>query len=159
MKSIFAHFPYITKLNGSSAKKVSVKISPKNNSMKISKNKPDNSPAMSAIADGTKFTGDIEATNPIRIDGELKGNISSKSKIVLGERSLVSGDIEGEEIVVAGTVNGMIKASSTVILKPESRVDGELVAKEFIIEAGARFNGTCSMSEMKPTMVLEAKQA
>ncbi len=127
--------------------------------MKITKNRPVENPAMSAIAQGTKFTGNIEATNPIRIDGELDGNISSESKIVLGPKSSITGTIEAQEVVVSGYVQGTISAKSVITLQPDAHVDGDLEAKEFVIEAGAKFNGSCAMLNETPTLKLEAKQA
>lgn len=127
--------------------------------MKISKSKPAPTSNASTILQGTKFTGDIEASNAIRIDGEVIGNIICASKVVLGSHSVIHGDIEAEEIVVAGSVNGTITARTLVNLQPKATVDGHLLAKEFVIEAGAMFNGTCSMDQETPTMVLEAKQA
>jgi len=56
---------------------------------------PDNS-VINIIGNGTKITGDIETNGDIRIDGNLKGNIITKGKIVIGETGNIEGTIECE---------------------------------------------------------------
>lgn len=114
---------------------------------------------MSAIAHGTKIVGNLNATSPIRIDGELDGDISSDSKIVLGPDSYISGSIVGREVIIAGEVEGTVDAKVQLTLQPQAKVNGDITAKEFIIEAGAQFNGGCQMIKETPTLKLEAKQA
>ncbi|HEY8388333.1 MAG TPA: polymer-forming cytoskeletal protein, partial [Parasegetibacter sp.] len=60
----------------------------------------------SLIGAGTTVTGDISCNGDIRIDGELKGNIVSKAKIVIGPAGKVEGDIEGTQADIMGTVKG-----------------------------------------------------
>lgn len=113
---------------------------------------------MSAIATGTKIVGNLNASGPIRIDGELDGDIISESKIVLGPDAYISGSIDGKEVIIAGHVEGTVSARIQLTLQPKAHVNGDISAKEFVIEAGARFNGACQMFEETPTVKLEAKK-
>ena len=38
--------------------------------------------ALNLLSEGTQITGDLHASNDIRIDGELKGNISTKGRLL-----------------------------------------------------------------------------
>jgi len=127
--------------------------------VKITKTKTAETPAMSAIANGTKIVGNLNASSPIRIDGELDGDITSDSKIVLGPDAFVSGSIDGQEVIIAGEVQGTVNAKIHLTLQPKAKVNGDIQAKEFVIESGAQFNGACQMYQETPTISLEAKQA
>lgn len=127
--------------------------------MNISKSKPQDTPAMTAIARGTTFTGNIESNNPIRIDGVLIGNINSHGKLVIGPEASIKGDIQANDIIISGSITGNINAKNSVILQPESTINGDIRSEEITMEAGSTFNGSCAMGKEIPTVQLKAKQA
>lgn len=97
------------------------------------------------IGIGCLFDGNLTIPEGLtRIDGEIRGNISGKGGLILGERGSVRGDIDLERVVVYGRVQGNIKAQSLEI-KAGGRVDGNVQVKELIIEKGAVYNGECKM--------------
>jgi cytoskeletal protein CcmA (bactofilin family) len=69
-----------------------------------SKSSFDESPASSTtiIGAGTTIIGNIQSNGDIRIDGILKGNLSSKAKILIGAEGAVEGDIDGKQADVLG---------------------------------------------------------
>lgn len=40
--------------------------------------------ALNLLSEGTQITGDLHASNDIRINGELKGKIFTKGRLVIG---------------------------------------------------------------------------
>lgn len=127
--------------------------------MKISKTKPSPAQTMSLLSQGTKFNGHLEATNAIRIDGEVEGDVTSSDKIVTGIDSIITGSIEADEVVIGGTIYGNVNARKVLTLQATGKVEGDIRALELMIEKGACFKGACEMSEMLPTIQLNAKQA
>lgn len=129
--------------------------------MKISKTKTNQvqQQTMSLLSEGTKFKGDIEASNALRIDGELEGDIVSTSKVVTGINSVVTGAIEADEIIIGGRVYGSVNAKKTLTVQPTGKVEGDIRALEILIEKGGFFKGACEMTEMLPTIQLSKKQA
>ena len=97
------------------------------------------------IATGTSVTGDIASDSGIRIDGQLKGKMNIKGKVVIGNPGQVNGDIVCKQIEVSGLVNGNIQAAELVSLKSSARINGEIVTKKLAIEPGAVFTGSCRM--------------
>lgn len=97
------------------------------------------------ISAGTKVTGDIESSSGIRIDGQLKGKITIRGKVVIGSPGMVNGDIVCQLIEVSGKVSGNIQASELVSLKASAVIQGEIVTKKLAIEPGAVFTGSCKM--------------
>ncbi|PWJ45021.1 cytoskeletal protein CcmA (bactofilin family) [Sediminitomix flava] len=105
----------------------------------------DMSQSTNQIAKGTKITGDIETSGIFRLDGELKGNILSKSKVAMGPGSVVEGDLVAKNAEIEGEVKGKVIVEELLVLKPSAVVHGNIQATKMIMESGAQFNGTCQM--------------
>ncbi len=101
---------------------------------------------LNIIGSGTSVTGDLTSEGDIRIDGNIKGNIQAKSRLVIGEASNVEGNIHARHATISGKLKGNITVAETLVLKSTSRIDGDIVTDKIIIESGAQFNGNCSMS-------------
>ena len=99
------------------------------------------------IGKGTNLVGDIEAFGNIRIDGRVKGNITSKSKLVLGESSFVDGNVLAQNAEIEGEVTGKVEVTELLILKPTARISGDIITNKMVVEAGAAFNGSCKMGD------------
>lgn len=101
------------------------------------------------IGKGTTIKGDIETYGNIRIDGKLTGDIRSKSKVILGNGSLVEGNIYSQNAEIEGEIVGTLEIADTLILHPSAVVNGDIITGKLIVNAGARFNGNCQMGEQK----------
>lgn len=102
------------------------------------------------ISEGTKIKGDIIANGDIRIDGELMGNISAKSKLVIGPNGKIEGQIICNNIEVSGYIKGKVTAKELISMKSTSQIVGDIVAGKLSIEPGALFSGSCVMNGSKP---------
>jgi cytoskeletal protein CcmA (bactofilin family) len=99
------------------------------------------------ISIGTEITGDIKSNGDIRIDGSLTGNLSTKGKVVIGPTGKVNGEVICKNSEVSGIIEGKIIVSQLLNLKASSKILGDIVTSKLAIEPGARFTGTCNMSE------------
>lgn len=97
------------------------------------------------IGKGTFLEGNIETFGNIRIEGKVRGNITSKSKIALGNGSHVDGNISAQNADMEGEVKGKIEINEMLVLKATSVVHGDIVAGKLVVEPGAVFNGSCKM--------------
>ena len=97
------------------------------------------------IAKGTQVTGNIETFGNIRIEGKVKGDIKSKSKVVLGKSSEIEGNMLAQNAEIAGKVKGTIEISEVLILKPSAEIHGDIITNKLIVESGASFVGNCNM--------------
>lgn len=127
--------------------------------MKITKTKPQEAETMSLLSKGTKFSGNLNASNAIRVDGEIEGDVISTSKVVTGINSVITGSIEADEVVIGGMIYGSVKAKKSLTLQSTGKVEGDIRALELLIEKGGFFKGECEMNEMLPTIQLASKQA
>ena len=105
----------------------------------------DNMSSNNIIGVESHFTGDIETSGNIRIEGRVTGNIKTKSKIALGQFALVEGNIYAQNAELSGTLKGKIHVYNTLVLKPSSVVEGQIKTNNLLIEQGATFSGTCKM--------------
>jgi len=117
---------------------------------KIMANNENTSQSINIISEGTKIKGDVIANGDIRIDGELIGNISAKSKLVIGPKGKIEGQIICNNIEVSGFIKGKITASELINLKSTSQIVGDIIAGKLSIEPGAIFSGSCVMNGSKP---------
>ncbi|RYY70561.1 MAG: polymer-forming cytoskeletal protein [Chitinophagaceae bacterium] len=110
----------------------------------------------SIIGAGNVITGNIEAEGDIRIDGTVKGNVSSMAKILIGPDGLVEGNIFCREADINGQVCGNINTKELLHLKGNAAISGDIHTAKLFIEPTVSFNGQCHMGanivELKPEM-------
>ncbi|NRA29467.1 MAG: polymer-forming cytoskeletal protein [Parvularculaceae bacterium] len=99
----------------------------------------------SLISGDMAIEGTIRSEGEVQFDGELKGDIHAKG-IVIGDGAAVVGEVVAEKVKVAGTIKGKIRATR-VELTASAKVDGDVLHAALMIEAGARFDGTCRHSD------------
>jgi len=97
------------------------------------------------VAAGTKIIGTIETETDIRIDGELDGELISKSKVIIGTTGIIKGKINCDSATVMGTINGTIISSNIVSLAQSAKFTGDIETNVIAIEPDAYFSGTCKM--------------
>jgi cytoskeletal protein CcmA (bactofilin family) len=97
------------------------------------------------IGKGTVLTGDLETYGNIGIEGKVIGNIKTKSKIAVGQASVVDGNIIAQNAEIAGEVKGKLEVSDLLVLKPTAVINGDIITNKLLVETGAKFNGGCKM--------------
>jgi cytoskeletal protein CcmA (bactofilin family) len=89
--------------------------------------------------------GDLRADGAFRIDGTVDGAVESKAGIVIGQTGTVRGNVQGQDVVVAGTVCGNVTASGHLEILASGKIDGDIEAKSLRIATGGVFRGTSRM--------------
>jgi cytoskeletal protein CcmA (bactofilin family) len=102
-------------------------------------------PSVNIIGAGTQVTGEIQSNGDFRIDGQLKGTISIKGKLVIGPSGKIDGEVNCQNAEVSGELIGKISVSELLTLKSTSRLNGDIITGKIAIEPDAQFTGTCSM--------------
>ncbi|HNW56215.1 MAG TPA: polymer-forming cytoskeletal protein [Bacteroidales bacterium] len=109
-------------------------------------NEADNS-TINIVSNGTDITGDIKSNGDIRIDGSLKGNLTTKGKVVIGPTGKINGEVFCKNSEVSGIIDGKITVSQLLNLKMTSKIHGDIITSKLSIEPGAVFSGNCIMSD------------
>jgi cytoskeletal protein CcmA (bactofilin family) len=97
------------------------------------------------IVEGTIIKGDVISPADFRLDGELIGNFTSNSKLVIGPAGSVVGDIICINADIEGKFEGKIKVEDTLNIKESANIIGEVIIGKLSVEPGAAFNATCVM--------------
>lgn len=100
------------------------------------------------VGDGTEIKGSINSDSDIRIDGKVLGNVTTKSKMVLGTSGYIDGDVSASSVDVSGVIKGNVKASEILYLKASGRIEGNITTAKMVIESGGEFNGSCQMNSL-----------
>ena len=113
----------------------------------VRKNTGLNSNALSinSLVQGTRLEGTLHADSDIRIDGELKGSLFCKGKVIIGDTGKIEGDIKCVNAVVEGTFDGILNVSELLHIKEGAKISGEINTDKLIVHSGAVFNVTCKM--------------
>lgn len=97
------------------------------------------------IGKETSLEGDLHTSGNLRVEGKVVGSIQTKAKVVLGDTSVVKGDIIAQTAEIGGELHGTIKVSGLLTLKSTAVVTGDIITSKLVFEEGAKFNGTCNM--------------
>jgi cytoskeletal protein CcmA (bactofilin family) len=112
----------------------------------MAKNNEVESPSINLIGPGTIINGDINCNGDIRIDGSLIGSINSKGKIVVGTTGMIEGEVICQNADFSGTIKAKVMVGELISLKATAKLTGDLVTNKLAIEPGAKYTGTCNMS-------------
>ena len=97
------------------------------------------------IGEGSTLTGNLNSSGNIRLEGKVKEDITSSSKVACGETSIVDGNVTADNAEIAGKVTGKVTVNDLLILKSSAKIQGDISTNNLVIESGASFNGACAM--------------
>ena len=107
--------------------------------------KTETTASVNIIGPGTTITGDVVSKSDIRVDGILKGSVSTEGKVVLGIQGIIEGDVVCGDADISGTIKAKITVSKLLSLKTTAKLSGDIITNKLSIEPGASFTGSCSM--------------
>jgi len=107
--------------------------------------------------------GSFDIHDGLRVDGTLKGQLSSTGTLVVGPSGRVEADpVRVRDAVVAGQLSGKLEASHLVKLESTAVLVGDITAEVLVIEEGAVFRGFCDAGEAEdveiPTSLVQDPQ-
>ena len=109
-----------------------------------SKNKPQ-SRIDTLISTDTRIEGNITFSGGLRVDGQIKGDVSESSgtpsTLVLSEQGRIEGAVTVARIVLNGEVQGPVRSSHYLELLAKSRIAGDVYYKSLEIHTGAIIEG------------------
>ena len=99
----------------------------------------------SLIGAGTRIEGNVIFSGGLRVDGEVRGNIScsigAQGTLVISEKAIVEGAVTVGHVVVNGTVIGPVCASESLELLSSARVTGDVEYHRIEMQQGAVIQG------------------
>ena len=101
------------------------------------------------ISTSTNVSGDINTESDIRIDGTLKGNLTTQGRLIIGPKGKIEGEIKCKLAEIEGEMKGKIFVDELMSLKSTASFSGEIITGQLLIEPGAFFQGNCQMNKNK----------
>lgn len=113
------------------------------------------SDVVSVVAPGMTILGDITCDGTVRVEGKIEGSIKATKSVVVGKGGRITGDIETQDVVVAGTVVGTVSGASRVELQETCKIEGDIRSRRVKLEEGGQIEGrlhmTAKAGDEKPT--------
>jgi cytoskeletal protein CcmA (bactofilin family) len=107
-------------------------------------------PAATMFGHNTTFEGTLTGTEPVVIEGTVRGTIDLKSDLHVGTRGRVEAKVHAKNVVIEGQLTGDVSADERVELVASATVDGNIKAPKIIVADGARFRGSVDMGSARP---------
>ena len=108
------------------------------------------------IGPNVTVEGTLTGTEPVLIEGSVKGRINLQADLRVGTQARVEATVHARNVTVEGRVAGDVSADDRVELVATASVDGNLKAPKIIVAEGARFRGNVDMGSTKPSVNAEA---
>ncbi len=110
------------------------------------------------IGQEAALEGKLTVKHAVRIDGQVKGELSSTDTITVGTSGRIEGTISAENVVIGGKIDGTIKVSGRLTLEAGSHFTGDLEAAKLVITEGATFNGHSTMPPQSSSAAAGARK-
>jgi cytoskeletal protein CcmA (bactofilin family) len=117
----------------------------------------------SLIGAGTIVDGDVSFSGGLRIDGQVRGNVTAANgdpcTLVVSEHARVDGEIRVSHVVINGTINGPVTADDYLELQSAARIVGDVSYRQIEMRVGAVIQGRLIHAEQGSAAVVELKRA
>ena len=97
------------------------------------------------ITQGTTLDGNIHSQGDFRVEGNIKGDIKTSGKIVVGKTGVINASLDAESADFEGSFSGKLKLTGMLTLRSSAYIEGEVEISKLSVEPGATFNATCIM--------------
>jgi len=98
------------------------------------------------IGPDTNVKGDFKVSGCLRLDGQVEGKVEVAETLLTGAKSIIKGNVQCRDAVIAGRVEGDIVAAETVELQSGAQVFGDVKCRGLIIQRDCFFQGNCAMN-------------
>jgi cytoskeletal protein CcmA (bactofilin family) len=107
------------------------------------------------VAAGMVIAGDIVFSGSLRIDGEVRGNVSAvdgePATLVIGLNGSVDGIVEVTHLILHGAVSGRVKAKESVKIHSTARANCDVEYAIAEIQVGAVVQGQFLLRTKSPS--------
>lgn len=101
----------------------------------------------SIIGPDMVLEGNISAKEAVRVEGTIKGNVSSEGAVIVSATGKITGNVSGSNIMIGGTIEGDMTSGGRIEVAATGKVNGNIKTKSLIIDENAVFQGQCTMNQ------------
>jgi cytoskeletal protein CcmA (bactofilin family) len=99
------------------------------------------------IAEGTKISGNVESESDFLLSGTLDGTLTTRGRVVIGERGMLLGNLKADSVVVLGHLEGDVESTGHLEIGSRGKILGDVTMTSFSVQSGGVFRGSSRMRE------------
>jgi cytoskeletal protein CcmA (bactofilin family) len=106
--------------------------------------------------------GDLETDGFTRIDGDIRGNVLVRGRVVVGEGARLRGNVSGTVVTIGGVVQGNVLASERLTVLSTALVLGDVITRRIQADEGCLIHGqvrVCATAEDWEAVLAEYQDA
>jgi cytoskeletal protein CcmA (bactofilin family) len=92
------------------------------------------------------FDGNFRSQRDLRVEGELKGNVTCEGTLFVSEGATIAASVEAEHVTVAGELTGEVRCRGRLQILPSGRVRASVSTGSLVIQEGAFYEGQLEMA-------------
>ena len=96
---------------------------------------------LTVVGEHAKMDGKFDIADSIQIECEVSGELNVGGKLVIGEKGIVSANVQTVDAVIMGVYEGNMVATGNVEIASTGRVSGSIRTDSLVISKGGFFNG------------------
>lgn len=93
----------------------------------------------------SSFDGTFNLTRDLRVEGQVKGNITCQGTLFVTQGATVTATVDAENITVAGELDGDVTCRGKLQILSTGKVHGKLTTATLVINEGAVYEGELVM--------------
>jgi cytoskeletal protein CcmA (bactofilin family) len=100
----------------------------------------------SHLSNDIEIEGDLNSNSDLIFDGKIKGNITSKGALTVGQNAEVNGDLKADQCVIEGRVEGNGEFGNCRVMST-AEISGSVTTGGLQMEEGASLSGQCRVGK------------
>lgn len=104
------------------------------------------------ISAGTQVSGDVVLQEGVKLDGDMRGNLTFGVEDGLGiisRSATLEGELRGPRALIMGTVEGDVHIHGLLMLGPSALVIGNVYYDRLVVHDGAQISGAMHMNRSR----------
>ncbi|BCR02950.1 hypothetical protein DESUT3_00190 [Desulfuromonas versatilis] len=101
------------------------------------------------LGPGSQFEGKLIFDEIVRIDGNFRGEVTSRDTLIVGQTADVQAEVNVGTLILSGRFKGNVKATAKVELRSPAQVDGSIDTPVLVVEEGVILNSNLTMKKEK----------
>lgn len=100
---------------------------------------------VSVISKGSVFDGNYSTDGDVRVEGEVRGDITCKGHVLICDGAAVNAKISATSVSVAGRLSGEVTCNERFEAQPTARITSQISTPRLVIQEGAVVDGQIHM--------------
>ncbi|MDR1971831.1 MAG: polymer-forming cytoskeletal protein [Treponema sp.] len=108
------------------------------------------------------LTGDLETDGFTRIDGAVRGSLTVRGRVIIGESARLRSAVSGTAVTIGGVIRGSVLASERLTVLSTAIVLGDIITRRIQADEGCLIHGrvrVCATAEAWEQAVSEYRDA